>query len=385
MEPPVGLFRKSALEKLSSPEQLDVTMQVTSPMGWIALGGVAILLVFATVWSIVGSIGIKVDGQGILIRGAAVFEVTAGASGRLTEILVKPGDTVSVGQAVARMAQPELELKIENTKAQLAQVEGQQRESGSSGGAVNVGYQSQLRELREKVRIQQGLVAKGLLTNSTLMRTKEQLLSTEQAIAQNRMSLSGGELRVDDLKRQLKEMQERLDSSIDVKTPYAGRVLEVVSGSGTLIPMGSRLLTLEPTDAPLEAVLFVPTGEGKKVRPGMEVRISPSTVKAEEYGFLVAKVKSVGEFPVTPEGLRKILRNDKLAEELTGRTTSIEIVASLVPVSDTPSGYRWSSSKGPPTPVYSGTQSKGSIVVEKKKPISYVLPAIKKTLGVGAG
>jgi len=381
MDAPVGLFRKSALEKLSSPEQLDVTMQITSPMGWVALAGVAILLVFATVWSVVGSISIKVDGQGILIRGATVFEVTAGASGRLTEILVKPGDTVAVGQAVARMAQPELELRIENTKAQLAQMQSQQRESGSSGSSVVAGYQAQIRELREKVTVQQRLVAKGLLTNSTLMRTKEQLLGAEQAIAQNRQSLSGQEIRVDDLKRELTEMQEKLSASIDVKTPYAGRVLEVVSGSGTLIPMGSRLLTLEPMDAPLEAVLFVPTGEGKKVRPGMDVRISPSTVKAEEYGFLVGKVKSVGEFPVTPEGLRRILRNDRLAEELTGRTTSIEIVASLVPASDTPSGYRWSSSKGPPTPVYSGTQSRGSIVVEKKKPISYVLPSVKKTLG----
>jgi len=381
MDAPVGLFRKSALEKLSSPEQLDVTMQITSPMGWVALAGVSVLLVFATVWSVVGSISIKVDGQGILIRGATVFEVTAGASGRLTEILVKPGDTVAVGQAVARMAQPELELRIENTKAQLAQMQSQQRESGSSGSSVVAGYQAQIRELREKVTVQQRLVAKGLLTSSTLMRTKEQLLGAEQAIAQNRQSLSGQEIRVDDLKRELTEMQEKLTASIDVKTPYAGRVLEVVSGSGTLIPTGSRLLTLEPMDAPLEAVLFVPTGEGKKVRPGMDVRISPSTVKAEEYGFLVGKVKSVGEFPVTPEGLRRILRNDKLAEELTGRTTSIEIVASLVPASDTPSGYRWSSSKGPPTPVYSGTQSRGSIVVEKKKPISYVLPSVKKTLG----
>ena len=378
-----GLFRKSALEKLSSPEQLDVTMQVTSPMGWITLGGVSILLIFATVWSVVGSIGIKVDGQGILIRGANVFEVTAGAQGRLTEVLVKPGDTVKVGQAVARMAQPELELKIENTKAQLVQMESQKRESGSSGSSVVAGYQAQIRELREKVAIQQKLVTRGLLTNSTLMRTKEQLLGAEQAIAQNRQSLSGQEIRVDDLKRDLKEMEERLASSIDVKSPYAGRVLEVVGGSGTLVPMGNRILTLEPTDAPLEAVIFVPAGEGKKVRPGMNVRISPSTVKAEEFGFLVGTVKSVGEFPVTPEGLRRILRNDKLAEELTGKSASIEIVASLIPASDTPSGYRWSSSKGPPSPVYSGTQSKGSIVVEEKKPISYVLPVIKKSLGAG--
>ena len=177
-------------------------------------------------------------------------------------------------------------------------------------------------------------------------------------------------------------MEEQLAASTDVKSPYAGRVLEVVGGIGSLVPMGNRILTLEPTDAPLEAVLFIPAGEGKKVRPGMDLRISPSTVKAEEYGFLIGKVKSVGEFPVTPEGLRKILRNDKLAEELAGRFASIEIVASLIPASDTPSGYRWSSSKGPPTPVYSGTQSRGSVVVEKKRPISYVLPVLKKTVGV---
>jgi HlyD family secretion protein len=378
-----GLFRKSALEKLSSPEQLDVTMQVTSPMGWVALGGVSVLLAFAAIWSVVGRIGIKVDGQGILIRGATVYEVTAGAEGRLTDVLVKAGDTVKVDQVIAHMAQPELQLKIENTKAQLVQLEGQTKESGSSGTSVNAGYQAQLRELREKVAVQQRLVAKGLLTNSTLMRTKEQLLSTEQLIAQNRLSVSGQEIRVDDLKRQLTEMEGRLAASIDVKSPYVGRVLEVVGGGGTLVPMGSRILTLEPTDAPLEAVLFVPAGEGKKVRPGMDVRISPSTVKAEEYGFLVGKVKSVGEFPVSPEGLRKILRNDKLAEELTGKSASIEIVASLEPKPDTPSGYRWSSSKGPPSPVYSGTQSKGSVVVEDKQPISYVLPVIRKSMGAG--
>lgn len=378
-----GLFRKSALEKLSSPEQLDVTMQVTSPMGWIALGGVSVLLLFAVIWSVVGRIGIKVDGQGILIRGATVYEVTAGAEGRLTDLLVKAGDTVTVDQVVAHMAQPELELKIENTKAQLAQLEGQTKESGSSGTSVNAGYQAQMRELREKVVVQQRLVAKGLLTKSTLMRTQEQLLSTEQLIAQNRMSISGQEIRVDDLKRQLTEMEGRLAGSIAVKSPYAGRVLEVVGGSGTLVPMGSRILTLEPTDAPLEAVLFVPAGEGKKVRPGMDVRISPSTVKAEEYGFLVGKVKSVGAFPVSPEGLRKILRNDKLADELTGKSASIEIVASLEAKPDTPSGYRWSSSKGPPSPVYSGTQSKGSVVVEDKQPISYVLPVIRKSMGAG--
>jgi HlyD family secretion protein len=290
---------------------------------------------------------------------------------------------VQVGQIVAKMEQPELVLKIENTKAQLAQLESQSKDLGSRGNSVTAGYQAQARELREKIKVQEKLVAKGLLTNATLMRTKEQLLQTESAIAQNKASQGGQEIRVDDLRRQLKELEEKLAGSTDVKSPYAGRVLEVVGGAGTLVPPGASICTLEPENAPLEAVLFVPAGEGKKVRPGMDVRISPSTVKAEEYGFLVGTVKTVSEFPVTPEGLRKILRNDKLAEELTGKSASIEIVASLSPDGGTPSGYRWSSSKGPPTQVHSGTQARGSVVVEDKRPISYVLPVIKKSMGAG--
>ena len=48
----------------------------------------------------------------------------------------------------------------------------------------------------------------------------------------------------------------------------------------------------------------------------------------------------------------------------------------------TPSGFEWSSSEGPPSQVYSGTQCQATVAVEKKKPISYVIPLFKKTLGL---
>ncbi len=32
-----GLFRETSLEKLSSPEQLDALIKVTSPRAWLAL------------------------------------------------------------------------------------------------------------------------------------------------------------------------------------------------------------------------------------------------------------------------------------------------------------------------------------------------------------
>jgi hypothetical protein len=59
----------------------------------------------------------------------------------------------------------------------------------------------------------------------------------------------------------------------------------------------------------------------------------------------------------------------------------IQVIATPVPDPSTPSGFKWSSSKGPPIAISDGTQAKGSVVVEQKRPISYILPVVKKSLG----
>lgn len=376
-----GLFRKKALQQLSSPEQLDVMMEVTSPAGWIALSGVGLLLAFAVVWSVAGSIAIKVDGQGIMLRGSEVLDITSLAQGRVKDVLVRSGERVEAGQVVARLEQPELELRIANMKDRLKQAEEQKSAVGSTGKSLVSQYEAQIAELRQKVVTQEKLVARGLLTRTALLRTKQELAQIEQSISSTRQMTSGEEVKVDDLRAQIQEAVARLAASVEVRSPYTGRALEVVVVPGTLLAAGGRVMTLEPLDAPLQAVLFVPATEGKKVRPGMQVRVSPTTVKAEEYGYLIGTVRSVSEFPVTPEGLRKVLRNDRLVEQWMGRDAPIEVVAELKPDPATPSGYRWSSSKGPPNAVRSGTLAAASVVVERRRPISYVLPVVRRSLG----
>ncbi len=63
---PRQIFRKTALERLSSPEQLDQLMQVASPKNWAALLTLLFLLGVALVWGVEGSIPTKVDGQAFL-------------------------------------------------------------------------------------------------------------------------------------------------------------------------------------------------------------------------------------------------------------------------------------------------------------------------------
>jgi len=379
---PQHMFRKAALEKLSSPERLDVMMQVTSPMGWLALWTIGALLAAIIIWSVVGSISIKVAGKGILIRGGSVLDIATTGTGRITEIEVKPGDDVKDGQLVARVNQSDLLLRIQNVKEEISALSGQGAEQQAAQSRINARYQQQAEELKQKIAVQQEMVAKGLLTKSALMATQQQLTATEQSIAQGEMSSSGRMNRVDDLRRQLRELDNQLTSASEVRSPYTGRVLEVVAAPGDLVSAGQRLVTLEATNEPIKAVIYIPAGEGKKVRPDMPAYISPSTVKAEEYGFMIGEVKAVSDYPMTPEGLEHVLRNPALVSELTGGTAPIEVNASLTPDPTTPSGFRWSSSKGPPVKIFSGTICSATITVETKRPISYVLPILRKTVGI---
>jgi hypothetical protein len=102
------LFRKAALDRLSSPEQLHTLMRVTNAKGWLALVGCALIVVTAVVWGVLGSVRTKVTAQGILLGGAGIAEVTSQGEGDVASIEVKVGDVVKKGQVVAKVAQPAL-------------------------------------------------------------------------------------------------------------------------------------------------------------------------------------------------------------------------------------------------------------------------------------
>ncbi len=270
------IFRKEALERLASPEQLDQLMQLTGPRSWLALGALGLLLLLALLWGIFGTIATTVDGQGVLLRRGGVTTVEAPAAGVVTGLLVHTGDRVKKGQELLRLA-PE----------------------GSGSPAVS-----------------------------------------------------------------------------PVSSPFAGRVLEWATHRGDRVKKGAGLVVLEPLDEHLEAVLYVPVGVGYRVRPGMEVQLTPANVRKNEFGYLLGRVKSAAKFPATRTGLVRRLQNDELANSLAGAGPSLEVVVELVPDRATKSGYEWSSARGTGVELYSGTPCRGLITVGEQRPIQLLLPAL---------
>jgi biotin carboxyl carrier protein len=98
-----SIFRKAALERLSSPERLDELMQVTRPRAWLALIAVAIVVAAAVAWSVVGELSTRVVGEGILLRGGGPTVVVTRAAGTVTTLGVRPGQQVARGAMLARI------------------------------------------------------------------------------------------------------------------------------------------------------------------------------------------------------------------------------------------------------------------------------------------
>ncbi len=96
-------FRTQALEKLSSPEQLDQLIRVTPARGWLALAGLACLLLPLLGWALWGRLETRTSAQGVLLPSGGLCLITAQQAGQVSELRVWLGQHIQTGQVVARL------------------------------------------------------------------------------------------------------------------------------------------------------------------------------------------------------------------------------------------------------------------------------------------
>lgn len=309
------IYRKVSLERLSSPEQLDTLMTVTSPRGWITLTALGLIIAAAIGWGIFGSLPTKINAQGILLKSGGIHQVVAGSGGQITDIRVVPNDTVHKGEVIARIDQPDLTAQITTDQAQL-----------------------------------QALVKAG-----------------------------AGQAKIAELQRNIKGLQDTLTASSQVICPFDGRVLEVEADIGNFVTPGQPVISMELSGAQikdLEAVLYVLATQGEQIRPGMEVNLAPASVQKEEYGLLSGRVTSVGEFPATAQGMMKTLGNENLVQQLSGSGAPVEVHVDIIPDANTYSGYEWSTPAGPPLKLNSGTLTSAAITIKSQRPLALLFPSL---------
>lgn len=425
-----SIFRKAALDRLSSPESLDALMQVITPQSWLMVTPLVVLTGFAVIWSVVGTLPDKVQSpQCILLNPTGLSSVVADNAGRLTRVMVKVGDQLKVGDPIAQVALPEMEDAAQKMEARLKELQARAQVLQKFGSESNVLSDQMIEQqrhlltaqiassrqritnahdrvvaLEERVKVQAELYQRGLVTQSTLLATRQELAASREGEVAEKLQLDAYQGQFDQLKlsslerrrstsaqreeiqAQIAEAQRELDSMKNrmgwvstLKSPYAGKVVEISAANGSLLSPGVPVATIELDNAvnlPLEAVIFPGISDGRKIDPDMVAQIVPSTVKRQEFGYITGKVTFVADYPASPQGMMRILQNENLARSLGGGDPPLAVHVKL-DTANSPSGFKWSASNGPKHKLSSGTLCSAEIVTKTQRPIELVIPAIR--------
>ena len=412
------IFRQAALDRLSSPEQLDRILRVTNPQSWMTLLAITLLIAVAAVWGYAGSVDTTAPGQGVIVRTGGVRAVVAPAGGIVVTVNVQVGDHIHQGEVVATIAQPELWNRIKAAEGELDELrKGRDRALGVSQQSTRLNVESFQRQranqedniralqeqqklAQEQVKVSEQLLARGLVTRQQLLTAQQNVVSLQSQIAgaqaqikqidaqqfgaasqPDQISADYG-TKIADAERNLTALRSQQRESSQIVSVYSGEIVELKILPGVPVSTGQPILNIHSDVNDLEAILYVNSLQAKDIKAGMEAQLSPSTVKREEFGYLRAKVVAVSDYPATQAALMRNFQNDQLVSNLARLGPVNEIRVQLQQDPKTPSGFQWSSARGPSIVISSGTICSAQIVTRRQAPVTLVFPYIKQKLGL---
>ena len=411
------LFRQSALDALTSLDDMDGALRLSSPGRWLAVLTVWALIVGLGAWSVMAKVPIKIAGQGLLQSGEGIVDVVSATQGRVLKFAIHPGSIVTEGQVIADIDQSEVRLERDLVAGQLDDARVQYERirlfherdvmarrafRGARERALrqSIDLQGQrLNWVKERSRGLNELFSKGIVDRAKMI---DNMAETAQIL--EAMAASENQLKQLDLEEQVKTLEQerelltaeqnatnlerkvvglemQLKQRSAIVSPYDGMVIESKVNTGEYVTPGVSLVTLQRkhlnANAELVAVFYVPPAEGKQILPGMEVDVVPGTVKREESGFIHGKVRSVAEMPSSTQGMMRELRNDRLIKTLAGEVAPLEVVVELELKPD--GRFLWSSPNSPTDAVIEpGTLCSGEVTVRNMRLAAVLIPALDR-------
>ena len=129
-------------------------------------------------------------------------------------------------------------------------------------------------------------------------------------------------------------------------------------------------------DGEQQVICYVPISTGKKIVPGMEVVVTPTTVNQQEYGNMMGEVVAVDPYVTSYEDIVAALGSESLAQMFSQSGPVVAVTCKLRTDAATSSGFWWSNSKGATVVLAEGTIMTVDVILEKKSPISMLLPFV---------
>lgn len=416
------IFTEKALENLQSSRKVDVVVATTSSWMWFLLAGVTLAVGAVVYWGFFGTMVDSVRGMGVTVKMGGVDAVVARGQGIIEHLNVEPGTRVIANQIVGQIYNAENFFKMRKFEIELEQLG--RRNADIKSGILEV-TQRKIGASQQKERAIDELLAKldantkrtteitqqfrrlietGSSSKIEYYKSLQDMVQTESQVttmllqtielevSQTDIEWNKQQTYLDLLKEQLLKEQEldlalkMFNDSYWLRAVDEGVVIEVLKGVGSPVEPGDRVaLVSSGRGSDLRLIAFVPMQDGKKIRPGMSAFFAPSSVKAQDFGYIQGVVMSVSQFPVSRESIATELKNTDFAEMVAKGGGQTRVVIELMSGDRGPGSFLWTSQNGAGIEVDAGASGDLLINTAYRAPVSYVIPYLReKILGIGA-
>lgn len=276
------------------------------------------------------------------------------------------------------------ELAVQQKQLDLTETQTQQtyQESVNKIGEM----QSQLQELElQTVKIEREYLENLRSIKDTQSQLQELNTKYKRLEQESLETFNQRNKEVQEIGREIIRLEQQLTENSRILSSQDGCILELMATVGQVVQPGSRLgnMRVGREEKLGLAIAYFPIKDGKQIKPEMTISITPDTVQRERFGGIVGKVTAVSPLPVTAEGTAALIGNSEVAKNLTGETgAAIQITANLETDERNPSGYKWSSSKGPTSKITPGTTATVRVTIEEQAPITFLLPFLRELVGM---
>lgn len=344
------LFRKEVLERRADKLYGDVNLAI--PLRWHAVGFLLLAILVTTLVFLFSATYARVEMvPGIIVPDKGISIAVPTRPGIVSQLLVKEGQIVERGEALAHISSGEtltsgqnapgqISASLQTQEAQLldqsialagaslaeqsrlsAQMAGARQELRSLGEQITV-QQSLVSSAQKELELAQGVAARGFISRRDMLVREEQLATRRQQLSQLEQARASKLSQLEEAGRAILQAEaqakaqsanskaareelarQKVDVSVTggyvLTAPTDGVATAISAKVGQAVSSSTPVLSIVPKGSKLRAELPIPTTMIGFVRTGQEVKLSIDAFPYQQFGTIDAKIVSVPSAPVS--------------------------------------------------------------------------------------
>jgi HlyD family secretion protein len=241
---------------------------------------------------------------------ATQVDVSSKYAGRLSEVSVEEGSSVTLGQIVAKVSSPELEAQLQAAEADL-----QRAIQSVAAAEADVKAHESTRDYA-KAEFERGseLIKSGTITQVNFEQRKRNADEAEAALKSTMSQRDAAQSQVNTAQAQVGRFQAMI-ADLTLSSPRNGRVQYQLAQAGEVVAAGAPILTiLDLTDVYM--TIFLPAADAGKLEIGGEARLVldpiPQYVVPATVTFVAADAQFTPKTVETKDEREKLMFRVKL-------------------------------------------------------------------------